>query len=62
MIKFPEVFDLSRLAVFDAVEDQGDVLIHVVLVHAVHPYQIIFMAIMDWRVCIVFYPHPDLSL
>ena len=50
MIKFPEVFDLSRLAVFDAVEDQGDVLIHVVLVYIVRPYQIIFMAIIDLRV------------
>ena len=47
MIKFPEVFDLSRLAVFDAVEDQGDVLIHVVLVHAVRLYQINFYG--DYR-------------
>lgn len=47
MIKFPGVFDLSRFAVCDAIVDQGDVLIHVVLVHAVRPYKIIFMAIAD---------------
>jgi len=42
MIKFPEVFDLSRFAVCDAVVDQGDVLIHVALVYIVRPYQINF--------------------